>query len=779
MVSLFFNLSVTALLIAPLLCFSGFVSAVPSLDPKHQLEVTLDTDAGSSSYTVIRDYSDIAKWYYVPNEPRLSHHLANGESIPDFRLIRYSYRDPSNSDDLLQGGILQVGVQLGLVGETKNQLAEAVRRQARTGKVNLSALPLKSASAYVQTGSGDFVTSVSGTRSGIAPTHSTQKMFFQMNLSRLGSDIYQELTNESGGGVPIYFEYLYEGRSPQANLNVSVNWDRAYEYSANSKTSGVAGSVSYKNFSVGGSKSNHISTLREQYESNEIINVSGEATREMPQEKITELLAPILIRIHSIIDRDHNNIGAQAPKNNASPPKIGDANRPATRKPRQSKKPERPKRKKGVPIAGLKESEPSDTALLGINVSNETPDPQRKQASDTTRSGKKPERPKRKKGAPMKESEPSDTALRGKNVSNETPDPQQNQASETTHSAPEKAETKNPPRRGAPERSHRTGKSSTASNDKVDSKKIAENLSDAAQSAATSALGGVAADLGGDIRFTDDTTQQEIERTLKGTINYDFSFSSILERPGSVSGVLGLGAYSDEIKRRLITDVPFGDWQNAYFTLPPVGDSANVGIRHVGMEVELRAGGKSIVRQVASWNPGSNWTDHKGRSTSLLNFPLMGRVAAGLDLETAEFHSRTEISYGTTVLEVNRAHNVVNGETRISDPWQAINLITISGTRLLWSQFDPDYSDLAVVNVRMAQGNKVFSGVIQPRQVEGGWQVPTELHWLVDKDGGDVDIDIEGVLISGTRIYWEGNGANLLQRVGNRVELLNGSWQLE
>lgn len=195
-------------------------------------EVPVTVGGVPESFTLIRDAIRPEQWYYAPDRPRLfERSLAGGPIEPDFTLIRYQFKDPTNPEKPLEGGLMQFALTLALPAEAIPQLKHAIAAATKmpVEKVRLGALPFESAavSLYLPE-SGELIPSKpQGPR--IAPTFATQKVAFSMALTRIGSDVFAELVN-GNTGLALGVEFTYNGLTPAAGFAISVDWDQAYRH---------------------------------------------------------------------------------------------------------------------------------------------------------------------------------------------------------------------------------------------------------------------------------------------------------------------------------------------------------------------------------------------------------------------------------------------------------------------------------------------------------------------------------------------------------------------
>ena len=177
-------------------------------DKIDEIPVKLNTGL-TESFTVIRDAMIPEQWYYVPDRPRLFVRQAESGPEPDFALIRYQFKDPSNPQALLEGGLLQFAANLAIPPEAISQLTKVIgdKHNIPENKLRLAALPIKQSNVAIYLPKEGELLAEASQGAGIAPTFATQKMVFMVPFTRIGSDVYDELVN-GNTGIPVVI-YLH------------------------------------------------------------------------------------------------------------------------------------------------------------------------------------------------------------------------------------------------------------------------------------------------------------------------------------------------------------------------------------------------------------------------------------------------------------------------------------------------------------------------------------------------------------------------------------------
>jgi hypothetical protein len=101
----------------------GEIQASPSLAAEHQIDgIPVTINGVKASFTVVQDAFDEYQWYYIPDQPRLFERTVDGKTEPEFTLISYQFKNTSNSNNLLERGLLQFATRLAIPSQAMGQL---------------------------------------------------------------------------------------------------------------------------------------------------------------------------------------------------------------------------------------------------------------------------------------------------------------------------------------------------------------------------------------------------------------------------------------------------------------------------------------------------------------------------------------------------------------------------------------------------------------------------------------------------------------------------------
>jgi hypothetical protein len=228
-------------------------------------------------------------------------------------------------------------------------------------------------------------------------------------------------------------------------------------------------------------------------------------------------------------------------------------------------------------------------------------------------------------------------------------------------------------------------------------------------------------------------------------------------------GFVGLGRYSKEIKDRLVTIVPQGKWESAFFILPSVSDDDNIGIGQVDLQVGLKSKNKSYNTQVVVWNKEKGWVDKDGRQRSVMVFPLMEFAKDDQELKSIRFDVTANITVGKEVLQVNQELKTINGESAVSTPLALVDVISVQPDMLSFRTLNPA-STLDFASITLTDGTRRFSKNLRPFSQGGTPVQPKPIYWLIAKNVGSpsaVKADIVFNLSDGSTVKWKQNQKNL------------------
>lgn len=270
---------------------TGVFAQVPSLAAADEYVVTVETENGEETFTIIRDGRIEEQFYYVPIKPVVaSKSPKGGTKTPVFNLLRYQHKNENN--ELVNGGILQMSMVMTVSEKTREALLRQIRRKFifkdYSKQHRLSPLPIKKSELALYDIGGDLLAQAPP-KGGIGPVFGTQHYPFMLKLKELGADVMAELCKKNGG-VPVLITYTFSGMTPKVGFEVEVNWDACYNHFSTDTNVGIE---AVKN-GIGGGLGLDISTLREEFESKGLIKITSLADETVTSEQLDELMSPVL-----------------------------------------------------------------------------------------------------------------------------------------------------------------------------------------------------------------------------------------------------------------------------------------------------------------------------------------------------------------------------------------------------------------------------------------------------------------------------------------------------
>jgi hypothetical protein len=263
--------------------------------------------------TVLRDYYDRTKFYYVPNRPRLVEHKKGNKTVPEFTLLKFQFRD---GQELKEGGILQFSVQIGLQGRHLEALRKAIlikynkpentldasnkdkekivgEEKLTAQNLKLSAIPIKKATFQIFSPQDGFLLETDTPDKGVAPTFASQSLPCSFTLTGRGVSIINELMNGTGG-VPVTITLDFAALTPPAGFKIEANWDVIHKKLTDSKKLGYSLCV----MGMGPSISHENAKIREELTAAGAIKIEEIEGENADHSKLDTIMQPFLLRIN-------------------------------------------------------------------------------------------------------------------------------------------------------------------------------------------------------------------------------------------------------------------------------------------------------------------------------------------------------------------------------------------------------------------------------------------------------------------------------------------------
>lgn len=272
----------------------------------YRSDVVVTVAGQDEAFTIYRDYKKADQFYFVPNSVRLATRGTGKQKVPVFHLLKYQTKD-QDSNELVEGGILQFSVKITPEGEVIKAMRDEVAKQFKIDveKVKLTPLPFKKAEVTIYDLKGVLL-ATSFQKPGIAPSFANSEIPFQVQLTNLSADVYDALA-QGGGGIPVYITFTYDLISVPNGFKVSVNWDQTFtHFSEDEKTKEAFTQWYYYRTWWGGRRARaqsgvnetHKQTIHEVLLEKKDIQIESVVGEDMTQAEINNYLDPIVERIN-------------------------------------------------------------------------------------------------------------------------------------------------------------------------------------------------------------------------------------------------------------------------------------------------------------------------------------------------------------------------------------------------------------------------------------------------------------------------------------------------
>ncbi len=629
----------------------------PSLAPSDTCYITVHTEFGNETFTVIRDGRIEEQFYFVPARPHVAVETRNGKTVPVFQLLTYQRK--AEESKLVQGGVLQFSVQMGISEKTEAALLDKIRGRFPLAdnekKHRLSPVPMKSAAISMYDLGGKMM-DAAPIKEGIAPIFGNQQYPFQLHLTDLGADTFEALCT-GRGGVPVIVTYTFLGMTEPGGFKVDVNWDACFKhFSADAK---LRANVGYK--MLGANLGADLSTIREKMVSNGMIKVSSLSNEAMTPERLDAAMTPILQMItKELFD------GIKAPA--------------------------------AIPPAAAKEIAPPEGA---------------------------------------KEASPGVV----------------------------------------------DGASKTSSGSSGATAAAAGAAGEAASTAVAAAVPGVGTlmkvvdvILSTDFKVGASFALKDVKLVRKGTMTYTFDRQAIVERKTSFGGPIGIGSFDKKIRDACVTVLPPGNWEAAYFMLPPVGDPVQLGFKQLNLSVQAfldktPISGMKIETAIFKATAGF-WQNRNGNECSVFLFPLKAIYdSPDFQQSPSRFKFRIQlemIPVTGQMIKVTSEMPMFDGDLAMAPPTELLHPVSISAECVRFGSQD---DEIFFVRGTLKASQYAFSFKLTENLPAQGFLIPG--------DARDVKLTgMQFVSKKGKKYDWRFNGKNLFDLYPDLdIMLFDSDWQ--
>jgi hypothetical protein len=278
-------------------------------------------------------------------------------------------------------------------------------------------------------------------------------------------------------------------------------------------------------------------------------------------------------------------------------------------------------------------------------------------------------------------------------------------------------------------------------------------------------------------------THARVERTIRKSGDQEIKVRKrqLVERATVASGYIGIGKERYAWTRdKLVTDVTDTGFRNAYFLLPSVGDSDDLGIKQVNLQIELLDGDVPKKTETRVWSKDKGWTGLQQGQGLYIAFALPQ------DSQKLSFRETFSIVQNRTT-EIVRHRPVFDGQIPVAQPQSAVEVVVVDGGNLSFDLLDRS-SPLQRVSVRLVRGDRRTGGQLVPYAKEDKFLPPKRLVWLPPCEDGScsgeggqpISAQISFFTAKGV-VNWGQNGKNLRDLYpdpqGVTVHLRDSDWK--
>jgi len=691
----------------------------PSLAPADAYYVSAKTEFGTETFTIIRDGRHEEQFYFVPARPHVAIEKRDGKDYPVFQLLSYQRK---KGDDLVQGGILQFSVQTSISKSTENELLNAIKGKFPLSdskkQHKLSPIPMKEAVISMYDLDGKLLESAP-VKEGIAPIFGNQQFPFMLNLTDLGADAMKALTT-GHGGLPVLITYTFQGMTPPGGFKIEVNWDNCYKHlSSDTK---LRANLAYAN--LGANLGADMTKIREEMESNGMMKITALSNEALSDTALDAAMNPV---IDLITKELFENIKA--------PPQID----PASAKEIAAPEIKDPPAGSVTPAASVAEAS-------GVAPAKGKESAVAKPAADNKDNAASNENAADKKDAAAGSGDA--TAAAGAAAGAAVGDAVKGATSAATAAAGEAA-------KGA------LDAAATSVPYVGTIMKVLDVASDIAKNTKV-AIGASYA-------------LKDAQYVKKGTFVYTYDRQAIVDRKTSFGGPIGIGSFDKKIQDECITVLPDGNWEAAYYTLPPVGDPNYLGYRQINLSVtpvygDNQISGQKIESAIYKSNT-ETWTDKNGKEIRYFLFPLKAVY------DSAEYKSnpagfrfkiKTEVvpSRGSS-FAIESYAPMFDGELAMSPPTDLLQNVNISADGVTFGSGD---NEINAIKGTLKADNMTMSINLGINNTSQGFLIP--------KDSKSVKITgLQFFTRKGKKFDWAENNKQLTDNYENYdVSLFDSDW---
>ncbi|MFZ5950455.1 MAG: hypothetical protein ACOYXC_07105 [Candidatus Rifleibacteriota bacterium] len=309
-------------------------------------------------------------------------------------------------------------------------------------------------------------------------------------------------------------------------------------------------------------------------------------------------------------------------------------------------------------------------------------------------------------------------------------------------------------------------------------------------------------------RTSTNVSVKSVNTVKKGTQVYDFSRRSVFESKSTYGSILGIGGYSDAIKKELVTIKPAGNWDYAYFLVPAVGDKLADAIDQITLQVtprkvkrnskgEIEIDSKTkeekfeqisgTVAQLVTWTKDNTYfADKNGNEVNKILFPLQAitdKLAQDkIPLSDCRYEVVINVTQGSNKMKFESLEEFLIGGIPVSTPMARIEAVEVDCDIGLTfgEKGSSDKNTLAAVIIKIVseKPSKTYNQTIKSDSDE------KIAIFLVEKEDEGIKNPVKATinfqLFNSKKIPWKNNGRNLRDDdLGLSIMLWDEDWQAQ
>lgn len=238
----------------------------------------------------------------------------------------------------------------------------------------------------------------------------------------------------------------------------------------------------------------------------------------------------------------------------------------------------------------------------------------------------------------------------------------------------------------------------------------------------------------------------------------------------SVGGsLIGIGNYPEEIRKQLVFDVPQGNWDKVFYTMPTVTADPSVGIQTVKLEIGILSGKSEKQRDAAQYDPDFGDWKYGNDYVSMMSWGLKGLAAAN-EQEDLKIHTKLTVvskapyASGPDTRVFESEIPAFDGKSFVAMPTDTMYAFMIFADSLTFQAEDLTEKLRAVsiaMTVTEASGRrKTVRYMIRPTSRDPYIE---PIGMLVPEDAKSVRANISFMPAKGSAVRWSENNKNLLE----------------